>query len=86
MNKTAKHVFQVAFVVYLKLQKRIMQEFHMSSSSFFILLVHKIIMMTKDGSETEFDGMNAKCKNRPFVNYYGRVIFNVEENAVKDLS
>ena len=27
-----------------------------------------------------------KCKNRPFVNYYGRVIFNVEENAVKDLS
>ena len=63
-----------------------MQEFHMSSSSFFILLVHKIIMMTKDGSETEFDGMNAKCKNRPFVNYYGRVIFNVEENAVKDLS
>ena len=30
--------------------------------------------------------MNAKCKNRPFVNYYGRVIFNVEENAVKDLS
>ena len=43
-------------------------------------------MMTKDGSETEFDGMNAKCKNRPFVNYYGRVIFNVEENAVKDLT
>ena len=30
--------------------------------------------------------MNAKCKNRPFVNYYGRVIFNVEENAVKDLT